>query len=232
MNTNQDKKKTTLELLDEYAAADTHLSAFIYVGGEVSPSGLQRKPKETDIIIAADSGFRNAEKCGAKPSIIVGDFDSIPESGLPKNVEKMTVPEEKDFTDTMLAVRVALEKGAREIVIIGGLSGRLDHTLSNLGILRSLNKERVYASIEDGYNRVRYLESSSILVARSSYKYLALIAADKKVKGVSIEGCKYPLKNATLYSDNQYAVSNEIEKNVALISVKKGGVYIVESKDK
>ena len=56
-------------------------------------------------------------------------------------------------------------------------------------------------------------------------------ATDEKVKGVSIEGAKYPLKNATLTRKHQFAVSNEIVKNCALINVKKGGIYIIESRD-
>ena len=46
-----------------------------------------------------------------------------------------------------------------------------------------------------------------------------------------MEGGKYPLRNATLRRTNQFAVSNEIEKNCALISVKKGGIFIIESRD-
>ncbi len=226
------KTKSTLEMLDEYAAAERGMTAFVFVGGEINPQNVTRKPKESDIVIAADSGLLNAEKCGMKPSIVVGDFDSFPESKLPKGAEKISVPAEKDFTDSMLAVEVAIDRGAAEILIFGGLSGRLDHTLSNMGILRDLHEKRIYAAIEDGFNRVRYIESTSLLLARSGYKYFSLIAAEKKVKGVSIEGGKYPLKNALLTNGNQYAVSNEIEKNVALISVKKGGVFVVESKDK
>jgi thiamine pyrophosphokinase len=78
---------------------------------------------------------------------------------------------------------------------------------------------------------VRYIRSTSTLIARSGYTYLSLIADGDKVKGVSIEGCKYPLDNAVLNDRYQYAVSNEIVGNCALISVKKGGLYIVESAD-
>ncbi len=227
-----EKTKRTLEMLDEYASGERGITAFVFVGGDINPKNITRKPKDGDIVIAADSGVVNAEKTGMKPSVIVGDFDSFPETKIPKDAEKISVPAEKDFTDSMLAVEVAIERGAAEILVLGGLSGRLDHTLSNIGILRDLHKKRIYATIEDGYNRVRYVESTSLLLARSGYKYFSVIAADAKVKGVSIEGGKYPLKNAVLTNDNQYAVSNEIEKNVALISIKKGGVYIVESKDK
>ena len=128
-------------------------------------------------------------------------------------------------------MEIALERGADEIIIIGGLSGRLDHTLSTLAILEDLNARGVYCTITDGQNRARYMKSTSTLIARSPYKYLSLIAADEVVKGVDIEGCKYPLKKATLRRSHQFAVSNEITGNVAFISVKKGGVFIIESRD-
>lgn len=208
------------------------MKAFIYTGGGIVPENITEKPKAGDLCIAADSGYRNALTLGAQPTVLLGDFDSLgtPE-GLPDTVEVLRVPAEKDFTDTQMAVETALERGADEIVIIGGLDGRLDHALSNLSILEDLWARRIHARITDGRNRVRYLEATSTLIARSGFRYLSLIAVSERVKGVSIEGCRYPLKNATLRRGFQYAVSNEITGNCALLSIKKGGVYVVESKD-
>ena len=204
--------------------------AFIYVGGEIHPENITEHPKSDDLTIAADSGYHNALSLGDRVQILVGDFDSIDKGReIDEKIEILTVPAEKDFTDTQLAVETAIKRGARDIVIIGGLSGRLDHTLSNLAILRELSEAQVYALITDGKNRARYIRSTSTLISRSGYKYLSLIADDEKVKGVSVEGCKYPLDNATLTNRYQYAVSNEITGNCALVSVKKGGLYIVES---
>ena len=204
--------------------------AFIYVGGEIHPENITEHPKSDDLTVAADSGYHNALSLGDRVQILVGDFDSIDkEREIDEKIEILTVPAEKDFTDTQLAVETAIKRGARDIVIIGGLSGRLDHTLSNLAILRELSEAHIYALITDGKNRVRYIRSTSTLISRSGYKYLSLIADDEKVKGVSVEGCKYPLDNATLTNRYQYAVSNEITGNCALVSVKKGGLYIVES---
>ncbi len=207
------------------------MKAFIYSGGNIDPHNITEHPKGDDLIIAADSGYKNALSLGARPDILLGDLDSLDREDIPKNIELLQVPAEKDFTDTQLAVDTALKKGATEIVIIGGLSGRLDHTLSNLSILEDLNKKRIHALIADGFNRVRYINSTSTLVARSGYRYLSLLCLSEKVKGVSVEGCKYTLSNAKLTRDFQFAVSNEIVGNCALISVRKGGIYVVESKD-
>ena len=206
------------------------MRAFIYTGGEIFKENITEHPKSDDICIAADGGYMNALALGEKVHILLGDFDSFTQK-LPEDVEVLRVPAEKDFTDTQMAITEALKRGANDIVIIGGLSGRLDHTLSNVSLLAELSKIRVHAVMTDGKNRVRYLNSTSTLIARSHFDYLSIIAISDKLKGVSIEGCKYPLKNATLTRANQYAVSNEIEGNCALISVRKGECLIIESRN-
>ncbi|MBO5326803.1 MAG: thiamine diphosphokinase [Clostridia bacterium] len=206
------------------------MRAYIYVGGAIDAAGITDHPKGDDLLIAADSGFDNAKALGEKPSILVGDLDSIKEKKVPDGVEIYRVPVEKDLTDTQLAVELALSKGARDIVIIGGLSGRLDHTLSNLGILEHLADLGCHGVITDGFNRARFLRNGSTLIPRGAYTYLSLLAADKVVKGVEIDGVKYPLKNAKLARAHQFAVSNELTGNCAFICVKKGSIYIIESK--
>lgn len=207
------------------------MTAFIYTGGTICPEGITDHPRGEDITIAADSGYRNAKLLKVNIDIAVGDFDSLDQREIGKNTEIMTVPAEKDFTDTQMAVDVALSRNADHIVIIGGLSGRVDHTLSNLGILEKLYAIGIRAILADGNNRVRYINATSELIPRGHYRYFSLLAADSIVKGVTIEGGKYPLRNAKIKRTHQFAVSNEIEKNCALISVKKGGLFIIESRD-
>lgn len=207
------------------------MRAFIYAGGRVNTDGITEHPKPDDLCIAADAGYRTAEALGERVDILLGDFDSLGEPPRREGMEIIRVPAEKDLTDTQLAVTVALDRGADEIILIAGLSGRLDHTLSTLSILKDMQARGVYGYLTDGQNRIHYLNGSSLLVAKSSYKYLSLIAATPMVKGVSVEGCKYPLARATLRDSLQYAVSNEIVGNVALVSCKKGGLYVIESRD-
>lgn len=207
------------------------MRAIIYTGGVVDPSRITEHPKGDDLCIAADGGLRNARLLGVTPAVVLGDFDSVGEEPFPKDAEILRVPAEKDFTDTQLAVETALKKGATELVIVGGLSGRLDHTLSNLAILEDLADKHVPIHLTDGRNRVRLLKNTSTLIPKSGFRYLSLLCLSEKAKGVSVEGCKYPLKNATLTKKFQYAVSNEITGNCALISVRKGALYIIESSD-
>lgn len=204
--------------------------AFVYIGGEIFPRFITEKPEEGDIVIAADSGYDNAKSMGVKVDVLIGDFDSM-KSEMPKEVpEILQVPEKKDLTDTQLAVEKAVKMGATDITIIGSTSGRLDHTLSTLAILENLGERKIRGRIISGQNRVSYVKNTNCLVLRSDYKYFSLLALDT-AKGVSIEGAVYPLKNKTLDRKLQFAVSNQVDGNCALITVKKGGIYVIESRD-
>jgi thiamine pyrophosphokinase len=211
------------------------MKAFIYVGGSVNPNNITEHPKADDLCIAADIGAENAKLLGDTPDLIVGDFDSAKLDALKNDFPKAeitVVPAEKDFTDSELAIETAIKKGATEIVIIGGLDGRLDHTLTNIALLEDLTKSGIYVTMTNGKNRIRYIENTSTLIPRSYFKYLSLIPRTDKVKGVTILGCKYPLEKATLTKSTQgLTVSNEISQNCAFIAVKKGGLLIIESSD-
>ena len=208
--------------------------AFIYTGGTVFDEYVIEKPEATDLIIAADAGYLTAQRMGVEVDVLLGDFDTLGVENIPEGIECLRVPAEKNDTDTQLAVQVALERGATEIVIVGGLSGRVDHTLSSLAILEYLwerKERRVYAIFTDGKNRARFIRNSGVILAREHYRFFSLIAADPKVKGVTLEGCKYPLKNGQILRTHQWAVSNEIVGNCALVEIKRGGVWVIESMD-
>ncbi len=208
------------------------MRAFIYTGGEIYAANITERPEGEDLVIAADSGYRNAVALGVRPAVLLGDFDSLGKGALPDVPEILQLPPEKDRTDTQLAVDLALSRGAREIVIIGGLSGRLDHTVSNLSLLEGLSARGVYAILTDGQSRVRFVKNSGALIGRSGFTYLSVLAVSPVLRGVTVQGCKYPLKNETLTRDCQYAVSNEITGNCALVEIRRGEALIVESCDR
>ncbi|MBN2659116.1 MAG: thiamine diphosphokinase [Spirochaetales bacterium] len=86
-----------------------------------------------EMIVAADSGLETLMSYGEEPDFIVGDMDSIIDSTVLSGFDKEKVliyPEDKDFTDTELALNLLYEKGCDEIVVIGGGGGRLDHIVA------------------------------------------------------------------------------------------------------
>ena len=60
---------------------------------------------EDDYVIAADGGWQLALQMGVTPSMLVADFDSLGIPSIPDGVELITLPTEKDVTDTAEAMR-------------------------------------------------------------------------------------------------------------------------------
>lgn len=214
------------------------MTAYIFTGGKLavgSMDGLGLHMSEADLIIAADSGYNNASRLGVRPGLLLGDLDSIDRGALDpdelSHIEKIIVPAIKDDTDTQLAVDTALERGADEIIIIGGLGGRLDHTLSTVFLLEYIKDKGARGVITDGRNRVRIMESGEELTIKRGYKYLSLVGLTDTCEGVSISGVFYPLKDAVLERKYAFAVSNEITADAAEISLSKGILLVIESRD-
>lgn len=205
---------------------DKHLTAVIFTGGECDIERLAPTEYTGALIIAADSGYRTALKCGVTPHIIAGDFDSAPVPDVP-GAEIIRVPAEKDDTDTMLACDLAVQRGASDICILGGTGGRIDHSLSNLFLLENLHRRGVTASLCDGRNRICILENGSRMLSRCGYRYFSLIALEDAC--VTLTGCKYPLSDAPLTRTLPYAVSNEITSENACVTVSGGPVFLIES---
>lgn len=206
------------------------MRAFIFGGGEIRAGAIEERPLKDDFVVCADGGYRNARLMEAHVNVLVGDFDSL--DRIPDDVDEIVrVPAKKDVTDLQLAVNTAIDRGADDLVIVASTDGRLDHTLSLLAILEYLWDKKIPAHIVNGQNRVRYLRDSGVILVRSAYRYFSVVALDKKVKNVTIEGGEYPLIKKDIERGFQYAVSNEITKNCALIEVKRGAVYVIESRD-
>ena len=92
--------------------------------------------REDDYIVCLDRGYEIAASLGITPDLILGDFDSA-QAAPPENigVPVLRYPPEKDYTDLELALRVLDPKDWPDLLIIGGLGGRLDHTVANIQML-------------------------------------------------------------------------------------------------
>ena len=213
--------------------------AFIFTGGrDFFPEKMTDLPEEDDIIIAADSGCSliaefSEKKYKISPDIILGDMDSYKGESIEKLYPKarfVSFPPEKDDTDTALAVSYAINLGCKNIVIAGGLGGRLDHTLANVYLLEHIKEQGSVGIITDGKNRAYLAESENIIC--SNKKYISLIPIDDCIFGVCMDkNFKYPFEAEKLFRRHFVTVSNEIISEKALIKLKRGSALIVESGD-
>ncbi len=89
-----------------------------------------------DHLVCLDGGYDYARAAGIEPDVLMGDFDSL-ESPVPEDsdIRILRFPPEKDYTDLELAFRLIDPAEHPELLVIGGLGGRLDQTLVNMQML-------------------------------------------------------------------------------------------------
>ena len=186
--------------------------------------------KETDIILCADGGANYAYKMGITPAYIVGDMDSIHPPVVDyykeQGVEFRRYPQRKDFTDTQLILALAEELNAREIVFLGSLGKRLDHTLSNLycGGELALKGKKVWHYTA---NYAAYLVNKGITISGQVGDIVSVLALTDEAQGVYEEGFEYPLKNVILKKWNPYSISNVLAENEGIIKVREGLLLVI-----
>lgn len=180
--------------------------------------------ENADIVIAADAGWRTAKQLNIEPDIFLGDFDS---ADAPVGKAVLQLPKEKDDTDTFYAARKAIELGAKEVVILGGLGGRFDHTLANLHTLLFLQQAGVNAMLADEKTEITILSAGNHTIAARPNFYLSLFPVGECAQGITLRGVKYPLTEAVLTHTYPVGVSNEFAAEKAEICLKKGQLYCI-----
>lgn len=184
------------------------------------------------LIIAADGGTRNALLIDVKPQVIVGDLDSFDikdRAWLERTGAKFIVyPEHKDLTDLELAIRYALTHDAHEIVILSALGGRWDQALANMMLLGLPELRGITTRIVD-----RNLSITAIWDRLEIHGQigdgLSLIPIGGAARGVSIEGCEYPLIDAALPFAATLGISNKLIEPIACVNVKEGIVLALHT---
>ncbi|MBQ3051271.1 MAG: thiamine diphosphokinase [Clostridia bacterium] len=198
-----------------------------------------------DAVICADRGLQVAEALdllGDVPVYLIGDYDS---GTPPTEAERaaasglVVLPTVKDMTDSEAAIDLAVSRGYDVIHVLGGLGGRFDHSMGNLGMLAKYVEDPRVKELwfEDGQNRVFMKTPGTFRVPargpENRFDYFGLIAYSGAVEGLTITGAKYPLAGHTLTPDTTLGVSNEVAKDApfAEVSHTKGHLLVILSKD-
>lgn len=198
----------------------------------VTPDMAQELAESADYIIAADGGQNRAREFGLQPDCVIGDFDS---TTLNEDFDCLyiTYPAEKDLTDTEAALTHALEKGCRNVILLGGMGGRLDHTMGNIGLLDKYYSSFDHMEFIDGKNRMELLKNSGRTLKQDArYKYFGLVSLNAEASGIDIRGAKYELTGASLERASTLGVSNEFSEDTVEICVREGTLLIVRSADR
>lgn len=177
-----------------------------------------------DYVIAADGGYSRLNKANILPDLIVGDFDS---SDYPcENVPIIALNPIKDCTDTEFAVKTAVEKGFREILLLGCIGGRIDHTYANFTLIAAFKQNGINITALDENQKIYAVKDEKHKISANG-RYLSVYSFSEKTT-VSLSGVFYPLDNYELSYFQSLGTSNEITEPYATVEAKGGTLLVME----
>ena len=204
-----------------------YATGICYIVGAMSLTpALRPYPTAEDYVIAADRGYDSLMAYGVVPDLAVGDFDSL--GYQPDHPNVIQLPVEKDDTDMVFALRKGLELGYRRFLLLGGVGGRLEHTLANLQLLDWLTGQGgqgFLAGEKTVATAIRGPASLTFPAAMSGY--LSAFCNSGTAEGVTLENLKFPLEHSTLTSSFPLGVSNQFLGQSARVSVEKGSLLLI-----
>ncbi len=195
----------------------------VVCNGEVLPKKRVKLLLEGNpFIVCADGGANKARKLGIIPDVIIGDLDSIAPATRTFYSEVKTIRvESQDSTDLEKALDYLLKYHYRNVVVIGAMGGRPDHSYANFSILKKYHK-RLHLLFLDSSCNIRILDRNSEfdLPIGSVVSLMPLGRCD----GITTKGLQFPLSNESLELGVREGTSNRVASSPIEISVTKGSL--------
>jgi thiamine pyrophosphokinase len=200
-------------------------------GALPEPERVRPVLRDGDVILAADGGARHALALGLQPHHLIGDCDSL----TPAEVEALRVrgcvieqhPRDKDATDLELALAAARRLGAREVLLLGVLGGRLDQELANLLLLAAPAWADLHLSLTDGRQTAWIVRERLDLRGRPG-DTVSVLALSPQVEGLTYEGgLRWLLDDFCLPFGSTRGISNEMTAAEATIRLRRGVLLVI-----
>ncbi len=209
------------------------MKAVIVANGiPTDPAADRRHVPPDALIIAADGGANYCRELDLVPDVIIGDMDSIEyDPGTTADFQDTEIirhPARKDATDLELAIRLAVDRGAHSLMILGALGGRWDMSLGNLFLLALPDLKNIPVRLIDGQQEIFLLTGKKTAVFHGKPgDTFSLIPVNRNVSGITLEGLEYPLVKATLAHGTSQGISNVMIEEKASVSIDSGTLICI-----
>lgn len=208
--------------------------AFILANGEILDyNRLRACLQPDDLLIAADGGLRHALALGVVPAVLLGDLDSVTpaqvEDARSRGTQVIRFPVDKNETDLQLAIDHAAAQGCSQVVIAGGLGGRLDQTLGNLFLLQQPEHPGMSIRLDDGMEEV-FLISRVEDIHGTPGDIVSLLPLNGPAYDVKTESLEYPLNYEKLFPEKTRGISNVMLTAHARVSLSRGILICIHTR--
>lgn len=191
------------------------------------------------LLLAADGGANHLHALGLTPHWLIGDLDSadpaVVAAWRAQGVPVEQHPPAKNHTDLELALLTAQRLGAREVILLGVLGSRWDHSLANLLLLANPLLADLQMTVWHGPDHLRVVRGTPrrpgvLTVTGTPGDTLSIIPLLGDVHGVTLTGLAYPLRHDTLHFGATRGLSNVLTAPQALIEVHDGLALVIHTR--
>lgn len=200
----------------------------ILLAGELSLTDRLREQIAGTRIVAADGGMAHADALGVVPELWVGDFDSSPE-GLQssfQDVPRQQHPMDKDASDGELAIAHVEQLGAKELLLVGGLGGQMDHALAHMMMLLRAHERGLRVGLTSGHEEAWPLLDQDVSLDLGVGTRISVLPMSD-LTGLNISGVRWPLEQRDVPMGATLTLSNEIVEPPARVSLGEGRAIVL-----
>jgi thiamine pyrophosphokinase len=210
------------------------MSILVFANGDLDPcEWVEPYLADATAVIAADGGARHLMALSHIPDILIGDLDSLSASLRTTLGEASTLilphGTAKDETDLELALLYAVDTYTGEILVFGGLGGRLDQMLANILLLMHPKLQGREIRFVTQYQRIWLMEGDGEIRGEKG-DTVSLIPLGGDVRVASTEGLRWSLQNEVLAFGPARGVSNEMLREMASVHVQEGHLLCIHTR--
>ncbi len=180
-----------------------------------------------DLIVAVDSGTEQAYKLFLKPNLIIGDLDSIDEKTIKRaekdEVQILKYETNKNETDFELALKYVIGKEIKDITIIGGEYGEIDHLFGVLTVIISFQEDQQILWIHKDQSVL--IPNSKKIAIGSNVEFSILPFTN--LKNLNISGAQWNLDNENIEFGKSLTLRNISIDNYIEVSVDDGKFCLI-----
>jgi thiamine pyrophosphokinase len=191
-----------------------------FVNGDFSDKNLNIKALQGSYVVAVDRGLLHVDALGLKPSMLVGDFDSLDPQLLEKydGVPQLKLRIDKDETDLEAAIRAVRDIPYEYGAILAGFGGRSDHLMGHLQILA---RQPCRLALEGPQGVIFAIspQQGMVKIRTVPGQTVSFYPLGGEAEGILSRGLKWELNdlvlNGNFFSQSNIALGNEVEITVS-----------------
>jgi thiamine pyrophosphokinase len=173
-----------------------------------------------EFVICTDGAFYYMDALQIKPSVVIGDMDSLTEP--PADLQLIFI-EDQDTTDFEKALQYLLDQGFDKVVVLGSTGGQNDHFLGNLNAAYKF-KDHLNILFFDQSQYFFLCDTRQELQTQSG-KIISLFPFPE-AHGITLTGFQYLLNNESLSLIDRVGTRNIAVSETLSVHFESGALWI------